>query len=124
MNPRPPRSTRTDTLFPYTTLFRSGGDGGRDRVVEEIDVEADVQVGIRGQVGQRGFHGGAHADLVDGAHVVDLDAGRVDEGFFALVDAADADLAYPAGLQRRRVAGQPDQRLGAIAAQEVGRAHV
>src|SRR3546814_3007368 len=26
---RPPRSTRTDTLFPYTTLFRSlGGDLG------------------------------------------------------------------------------------------------
>src|SRR3546814_2166825 len=25
---RPPRSTRTDTLFPYTTLFRSG-DGRR-----------------------------------------------------------------------------------------------
>src|SRR3546814_10812689 len=23
MHPRPPRSTRTDTLFPYTTLFRS-----------------------------------------------------------------------------------------------------
>src|SRR3546814_17755769 len=39
---RPPRSTRTDTLFPYTTLFRSqlparrharrgGGGGGRPR---------------------------------------------------------------------------------------------
>src|SRR3546814_18794861 len=26
---RPPRSTRTDTLFPYTTLFRSGGRAGR-----------------------------------------------------------------------------------------------
>src|SRR3546814_21012915 len=28
---RPPRSTRTDTLFPYTTLFRSVSalDGGR-----------------------------------------------------------------------------------------------
>src|SRR3546814_13810624 len=25
---RPPRSTRTDTLFPYTTLFRSGYDVG------------------------------------------------------------------------------------------------
>src|SRR3546814_20067954 len=25
---RPPRSTRTDTLFPYTTLFRSEGEGG------------------------------------------------------------------------------------------------
>src|SRR3546814_15889261 len=24
---RPPRSTRTDTLFPYTTLFRSDGQG-------------------------------------------------------------------------------------------------
>src|SRR3546814_18007679 len=24
---RPPKSTRTDTLFPYTTLFRSGGRG-------------------------------------------------------------------------------------------------
>src|SRR3546814_10945236 len=26
---RPPRSTRTDTLFPYTTLFRSQVDGRR-----------------------------------------------------------------------------------------------
>src|SRR3546814_7247258 len=26
---RPPRSTRTDTLFPYTTLFRSKGAGVR-----------------------------------------------------------------------------------------------
>src|SRR3546814_3616823 len=26
---RPPRSTRTDTLFPYTTLFRSQGDQRR-----------------------------------------------------------------------------------------------
>src|SRR3546814_12254230 len=36
MIPRPPRSTRTDTLFPYTTLFRSpcGGctrSSGRSR---------------------------------------------------------------------------------------------
>src|SRR3546814_17023241 len=27
---RPPRSTRTDTLFPYTTLFRSPGDALAD----------------------------------------------------------------------------------------------
>src|SRR3546814_17461975 len=26
----PPRSTRTDTLFPYTTLFRSAGSQGND----------------------------------------------------------------------------------------------
>src|SRR3546814_16651255 len=29
MTRRPPRSTRTDTLFPYTTLFRSARSGGR-----------------------------------------------------------------------------------------------
>src|SRR3546814_19139503 len=28
---RPPRSTRTDTLFPYTTLFRSSSRRGRSR---------------------------------------------------------------------------------------------
>src|SRR3546814_1407044 len=28
---RPPRSTRTDTLFPYTTLFRSGVASGSRR---------------------------------------------------------------------------------------------
>src|SRR3546814_2682293 len=27
---RPPRSTRTDTLFPYTTLFRSAGRRSHD----------------------------------------------------------------------------------------------
>src|SRR3546814_6589617 len=48
---RPPRSTRTDTLFPYTTLFRSVGvhriakvarlrlrDGDPRRVAVEVDV--------------------------------------------------------------------------------------
>src|SRR3546814_1847315 len=29
MSRRPPRSTRTDTLFPYTTLFRSACDPAR-----------------------------------------------------------------------------------------------
>src|SRR3546814_11708202 len=28
---RPPRSTRTDTLFPYTTLFRSRGKSAKQR---------------------------------------------------------------------------------------------
>src|SRR3546814_13673745 len=33
---RPPRSTRTDTLFPYTTLVRSP-KGGRDDLVEDTE---------------------------------------------------------------------------------------
>src|SRR3546814_4680848 len=48
---RPPRSTRTDTLFPYTTLFRSqfqvaaGGGVHRDRAVARFHRD-------RGQVRQ------------------------------------------------------------------------
>src|SRR3546814_11854851 len=36
---RPPRSTRTDTLFPYTTLFRSGAVGvdGTDILITCVD---------------------------------------------------------------------------------------
>src|SRR3546814_18127137 len=33
---RPPRSTRTDTLFPYTTLFRSCFYGGRASPAAQI----------------------------------------------------------------------------------------
>src|SRR3546814_4709369 len=43
---RPPRSTRTDTLFPYTTLFRSVGAGCRD--VEHAALNAAAQEIIRG----------------------------------------------------------------------------
>src|SRR3546814_6663956 len=35
MSQRPPGSTRTDTLFPYTTLFRSG----RARLAEHRDAQ-------------------------------------------------------------------------------------
>src|SRR3546814_4188357 len=45
---RPPRSTRTDTLFPYTTLFRS------------IIVLDDQRVGVVGGAQQRQAAGQAH----------------------------------------------------------------
>src|SRR3546814_18854258 len=42
---RPPRSTRTDTLFPYTTLFRSRAHlQGEKEVLAELD-------GVAGAVG-------------------------------------------------------------------------
>src|SRR3546814_5169962 len=62
---RPPRSTRTDTLFPYTTLFRSLGaqyagvarkavalDLGPAMILEHRGDEMILDVG-RGQVGPR-----------------------------------------------------------------------
>src|SRR3546814_15907074 len=43
---RPPRSTRTDTLFPYTTLFRSLADlGVMAATVDRLDDDI-VAVGI------------------------------------------------------------------------------
>src|SRR3546814_6692185 len=45
---RPPRSTRTDTLFPYTTLFRSVGvDVVRSSVIEPGKVDNFVAVVAR-----------------------------------------------------------------------------
>src|SRR3546814_14031782 len=48
---RPPRSTRTDTLFPYTTLFRSFGqavDQGQQAII--VDPAAGLALGRRAQV--------------------------------------------------------------------------
>src|SRR3546814_7492997 len=45
---RPPRSTRTDTLFPYTTLFRSIGEIGfefpreKERLYPQLTLAAHV----------------------------------------------------------------------------------
>src|SRR3546814_3337604 len=46
---RPPRSTRTDTLFPYTTLFRSctGGLAGGRRSRQRIPIAAKPYRGRR-----------------------------------------------------------------------------
>src|SRR3546814_8856597 len=48
---RPPRSTRTDTLFPYTTLFRSdaGCRGVRDCPLRWRSSRADRRAAIRSE---------------------------------------------------------------------------
>src|SRR3546814_13563802 len=45
---RPPRSTRTDTLFPYTTLFRSGAVPASASV--QLMLEDGSEYGPRGTV--------------------------------------------------------------------------
>src|SRR3546814_13678905 len=54
MSRQPPRSTRTDTLFPYTTLFRS-----------QVGVGLTGQVGVAAGVGQ-GTAGRGQGDGVGG----------------------------------------------------------
>src|SRR3546814_1049284 len=48
MKRRPPRSTRTDTLFPYTTLFRSRQTRADTRAIEAIRKSAR-QAGAQGK---------------------------------------------------------------------------
>src|SRR3546814_13164487 len=56
---RPPRSTRTDTLFPYTTLFRSADDvvTDRERARHENREAIGHAVGVLGARGTREIEG-------------------------------------------------------------------
>src|SRR3546814_2900526 len=62
---RPPRSTRTDTLFPYTTLFRS--------VVDEMTRQARREGGALAGLPTRPT---SHADQLDRWSLTILDAGE------------------------------------------------
>src|SRR3546814_10988427 len=46
MRRRPPRSTRNDTLFPYTTLFRSEKGEGQEAVGGSVNGEGAVVLSI------------------------------------------------------------------------------
>src|SRR3546814_5149487 len=48
---RPPRSTRTDTLFPYTTLFRSIEMAFKTRITEMLGIEHPIVQGGMQSVG-------------------------------------------------------------------------
>src|SRR3546814_10066367 len=85
---RPPRSTRTDTLFPYTTLFRS------DRIIRQLWIEcAHQEIASARQVG--------HEPDLTGVFLVlaVLNVGKRPDR---------VPLAERAGIQRRTV----DIRIG------------
>src|SRR3546814_15436449 len=74
---RPPRTTRTDTLFPYTTLFRSFfGEAGRHRAGgAEIGLAPGLRggsrrLGLRGEVGFLARLGPQGEPLFDGGRIV------------------------------------------------------
>src|SRR3546814_17046950 len=85
---RPPKSTRTDTLFPYTTLFRSVEadllqnlvgvvDGLRLRPLEHVDRRLDDVLQHRHvgpQIEALVHHGEAGADAADLLFVLGLQA--------------------------------------------------
>src|SRR3546814_8078403 len=73
---RPPRSTRTDTLFPYTTLFRSWRHNRR-RNSQEHDEDADQRHIEHDQHGIADEHAGNHAP--EEMRVVDNEPWRSEE---------------------------------------------
>src|SRR3546814_9094232 len=103
---RPPSSTRTDTLFPYTTLFRSGPLAerfGTTRHSGPLDLldEGAPRLAGRAAAGPLGLDGTALAAAVDGSragHEANLDSpcdNGVREHLFdpSRTDAARGDQA-------------------------------
>src|SRR3546814_18490483 len=80
---RPPRSTRTDTLLPYTTLFRSPGGG---------TYATDLN--------RRLSHVAAGVDDTDAVNVAQLNASLAAAGgspYFAVDDSSDTTAALALG---------------------------
>src|SRR3546814_1035531 len=88
---RPPRSTRTDTLFPYTTLFRS--EAASARGLEYLDATCPLVSKVHRQ---------AEKMVTEGRHILFVGHrghpevigtfGQVPEGTISLVEtAADAE---------------------------------
>src|SRR3546814_3716194 len=103
---QPPRSTRTDTLLPYTTLFRS------PPCLSHCPCGA-ADLRLRAGTAHAGGVGGRERDAARGQR----DRGR------ACHDARSRLARLLAEYRRRRDAG-PDQLVAAGEGLEIGRAHV
>src|SRR3546814_10571070 len=114
---RPPRSTRTDTLFPYTTLFRSH---------ERIPLPRDLYRQADGRPNSTGF------DLSNEQRLSSLAAALlngVGHTWRAMPQLAEADVAWN-DARAKPVLNPADRRdvvgyvMEANEAEEIGRAHV
>src|SRR3546814_18352919 len=108
---RPPRSTRTDPLFPYTTLFRSQLDRVGHLQIELLDVGFG-RADIRGGRDHRavGAIGVGEADIVDdlvgrGARAT-IEKGHARR---TQLDRFDDDLFFFFGREKRWTACRPHE---------------
>src|SRR3546814_19898391 len=91
---RPPRSTRTDTLFPYTTLFRSDAD--------------TLVVVVRLQLGEHPGGVQQSRSAADDDAFLDRGAGSVHRVFDAILALLHPALCGPADAPH----GDPARHLG------------
>src|SRR3546814_17396874 len=73
---RPPRSTRTDTLFPYTTLFRSGGGAAVQATAGAHRAERASALPLRDNVAREGAQATARRADPAGQHCPGRHLGR------------------------------------------------
>src|SRR3546814_13844543 len=114
---RPPRSTRTDTLFPYTTLFRSLRNGGVERLLAVFGVELEevgrgLDGGIALQRGGRVLEALAsigHAFLAERFDALGSDLASFDERFDVLLVEFDGFFGELDGVAHSRSA---ERRVG------------
>src|SRR3546814_7263227 len=97
---RPPRATRTYTLFPYTTLFRSRGS------ISEIEFQSAVR-----------RKGDAHRDFGCAGAMMDRDAPPPELGF---LDDADNRRIMVQNAGHRGTRRRPAAGLDVFAADLVG----
>src|SRR3546814_18822761 len=109
---RPPRSTRTDTLFPYTTLFRSLDRRGS--VMAESAAGAAIGEWMPGT-----FVIGAR--LSGKAQVFEAEGRDGVERIFALAPLYEQQVYIVLGGVAGHLLGDPDLHL---MAGQIGRAHV
>src|SRR3546814_215922 len=105
---RPPRSTRTDTLFPYTTLFRSVAGTRRLGLRPGVCIPALLPVGQPGL----GFAQGFLRGLVAGLQLRQFRFGRRDRtAQFHQPRFVAADVAADLGQRRLRLVARTLQAL-------------
>src|SRR3546814_19292784 len=131
---RPPRSTRTDTLFPYTTLFRSDT---AERATDAESGRAGPGTAPAGSVGghqaaaRRGENARRLRDPVcrgdrrwyprRGVHRLVREI--IEQAFFWCIELGN-DLVQPAALAKRRGGRRYRTRPSGLCVAEIGRAHV
>src|SRR3546814_3694813 len=112
---RPPRSTRTDTLFPYTTLFRSA-----------CDYRSEPASLHRGQGSLRAqrirLHQLVEADRDPNAVVDAVEIAREQHMLGRL--AEDAVDPLPDGIRSLAAGHRQHKRIGSEQHMKIGRAHV
>src|SRR3546814_253298 len=105
---RPPRSTRTDTLFPYTTLFRSVEHGREVHPAPPDDLEVG-EVGLPHLVRA----GSLGVELIGGLY---HDIGRTGDQIVRLEQAVNRGFRYEVALlvgeAHRQFAGAEIGRVG------------